>query len=148
MREIDPSDRGSIVMSGQSVASESTTGSARELDRASELRRSTRPRLADGTQLLGEYKDSGYREPPCLIRRRDGQVIQLSRLLYTVAAAATGRQSLPAIAEKVRAETGMRVDVPGIAYLLDTKLRPLGLLEARGRCLRCALNGHWYPSAR
>ena len=39
------------------------------------------PRLADGTELLGELKDSGFAQPQSLIRRADGQVIQLSRLL-------------------------------------------------------------------
>jgi putative peptide zinc metalloprotease protein len=37
------------------------------------------PRLADGVELLGEYKDSGYSQPPSLVRRPDGQVIQMSR---------------------------------------------------------------------
>ena len=37
------------------------------------------PRLADGVELLGEYKDSGYSQPPSLVRRADGQVIQMSR---------------------------------------------------------------------
>jgi len=27
------------------------------------------PRLADGVELLGEYKDSGYSQPPSLVRR-------------------------------------------------------------------------------
>jgi hypothetical protein len=42
------------------------------------------PRLADGVELLGEYQDSGYRQPPSLVRRPDGQVIQMSPLLYQV----------------------------------------------------------------
>jgi len=37
------------------------------------------PRLADGVELLGEYKDSGFSQPPSLVRRPDGQVIQMSR---------------------------------------------------------------------
>ena len=37
------------------------------------------PRLADGVELLGEYQDSGYSQPPSLVRRADGQVIQMSR---------------------------------------------------------------------
>ena len=42
------------------------------------------PRLAGGVELLGEYKDSGYSQPPSLVRRPDGQVIQMSALLYQV----------------------------------------------------------------
>jgi putative peptide zinc metalloprotease protein len=30
------------------------------------------PRLADGVELLGEYKGSGYSQPPSLARRADG----------------------------------------------------------------------------
>ena len=39
------------------------------------------PRLADGVELLGAYQDSGYRDPPSLVRRPDGQIIQMSPLL-------------------------------------------------------------------
>ena len=42
------------------------------------------PRLADGVELLGQYQGSGYRRPPSLVRRPDGQVIQMSPLLYRV----------------------------------------------------------------
>lgn len=43
-------------------------------------------RPAEGLRLLGEYQGSGFTEPRCLVRRGDGQVIQLSRLLYLVTA--------------------------------------------------------------
>jgi putative peptide zinc metalloprotease protein len=43
------------------------------------------PRLADGVELLGEYQGSGYSQPPSLVRRADGQVIQMSALLDRVA---------------------------------------------------------------
>ena len=42
------------------------------------------PRLAAGVELLGAYQDSGYSQPPSLVRRPDGQVIQMSPLLYQV----------------------------------------------------------------
>ena len=48
--------------------------------------------LADGVELIGEYEDSGFKEPPLLARRADGQMIQLTRLLYLVAEAADGRR--------------------------------------------------------
>lgn len=44
------------------------------------------PALADGVQLLGPAQGSGYREPPALVRRADGQTIQLTPLLYAVLA--------------------------------------------------------------
>ena len=38
--------------------------------------------LADGVELLGEYEDSGFREPPLLARRGDGQMVKLTPLLH------------------------------------------------------------------
>jgi hypothetical protein len=43
------------------------------------------PRLLAGTELIGRVPGSGLREPPYLVRRCDGQVVQLSRLLYVIA---------------------------------------------------------------
>ena len=37
---------------------------------------------ADGVELIGEMKGSGYKIPPSLVRRADGQTIQLTPLLY------------------------------------------------------------------
>lgn len=48
------------------------------------------PKLAEGVELIGESAGSGYKKPPSLARRGDGQVIQLTRLLYLVAEAADG----------------------------------------------------------
>jgi putative peptide zinc metalloprotease protein len=65
------------------------------------------PRLADGIELLGEYQGSGYRQPPWLVRRADGQVIQMSRLLYRVTCRIDGRHGPVAIAElAVRTSAG------------------------------------------
>ena len=60
--------------------------------------RSWSPRLADGVELLGEYQDSGYTQPPSLVRRPDGQVIQMSPLLYQVACRIDGSRGPEAIA--------------------------------------------------
>ena len=40
------------------------------------------PARVDGVQLLGEMVGSGYRNPPSLVRRSDGQTLQLTPLLY------------------------------------------------------------------
>src|SRR3954451_13529056 len=64
--------------------------------------------LADGVELVGEYEDSGFKEPPLLARRADGQMIQLSRLLYLVAAACDGRRDHEAVADAVTARYGDR----------------------------------------
>ena len=85
--------------------------------------------LADGVELVGEYEDSGFKEPPLLARRADGQMIQLSRLLYLVAVACNGRSDHEAVAEAVTARYGdRRVSARNVRILADSKLRPLGVL--------------------
>src|SRR5216117_459826 len=86
------------------------------------------PRLADGVELLGEYKDSGYAQPPSLVRRADGQVIQMSPLLYRVACRIDGSSDLAAIADLVSADLGRSLTADQVRYLITTKLLPLGVV--------------------
>ena len=51
------------------------------------------PTRVDGVQLIGEMVGSGYRNPPALVRRSDGQVLQLTPLLYLVLSAADAHDS-------------------------------------------------------
>src|SRR5947208_2892783 len=87
-----------------------------------------RPRLADGIELIGEFEGSGFKEPPSLARRGDGQVIQLTPLLYSVAQKADGRHTLDDIAGEVGQEIGRTVTADNVRTLVDAKLRPLGLV--------------------
>jgi putative peptide zinc metalloprotease protein len=86
------------------------------------------PRLADGIELIGEYEGSGYKEPPSLVRRDDGQVIQLTPLLYAVAAAADGNRDHAALAEEVGAQIGRSLTADNIRFLLVERLVPLGIV--------------------
>ncbi|MCU7822149.1 hypothetical protein, partial [Kitasatospora sp. DSM 101779] len=86
------------------------------------------PRPAPGLTLQGEYRDSGFTTPRYLVRRADGQMVQLSRLLYLVAEALDGTRPLSGIAELVSARSGLELGPEHVAHLLDHKLRPLGLL--------------------
>ena len=86
------------------------------------------PRLASGTELLGEIKDSGVTEPPSLVRRADGQVIQLSRLLYLVASLLDGSRGPDVIAAKATAELGRTLSAEQVGYLITAKLAPLGIV--------------------
>ena len=52
----------------------------------------TVPRLAEGIELIGEYQGSGFVQAPYIVRRADGQVIQLPRLLYLLAANVDGER--------------------------------------------------------
>jgi putative peptide zinc metalloprotease protein len=86
------------------------------------------PRLAEGVGLIGETAGSGYKKPPSLARRGDGQMIQLTRLLYLVAEAADGTRDEQAIADAVTEKFGKTVSADNIRTLIDDKLRPLGIL--------------------
>jgi hypothetical protein len=85
------------------------------------------PRLAKGVELLGEFEDSGYHRPPSLVRRADGQVIQLSRLLYLVARRMDGRRGPVGIANLVSKDLGRPLSPAQVCYLVVAKLAPLGI---------------------
>ncbi len=90
------------------------------------------PRLAPGTELLGELRDSGFAEPRSLIRRADGQVIQLSRLLYLVSCRMDGARDPQDIAAAVSAELGRTLSAEQVCYLIAAKLAPLGIVAGQG----------------
>jgi putative peptide zinc metalloprotease protein len=96
------------------------------------------PRLAPGTELAGEFVGAGYREPPHLVYREDGQVVQLPVVLYHVIAALerchrrgrgiTGRQQvLEYVARAVSVRTDRLHQAEHIEFLMDRKLAPLGV---------------------
>ena len=86
------------------------------------------PRPAAGLELLGEMAGSGYRRPPALVRRRDGQTLQLTRLLYLVLEAVDGERDYDDIATHVGAAFGRSVSGADVRTLIDGQLRPLGLV--------------------
>ena len=90
------------------------------------------PRLADGVELLGEYQGSGYSQPPSLVRRPDGQVIQMSRLLYQVACWIDGFRGPAAIAELVSEDLGRSLTAGQVRHLIASKLLPLGIVAGEG----------------
>ena len=88
-----------------------------------------RPKLAPGVELIGEYQGSGFKETPYIGRRGDGQVIQLSRLLYLTAAALDGERDTSEVARVVSESFDRRVKAEHVEFLLDSKLRPAGLVS-------------------
>src|SRR3954470_10776556 len=88
------------------------------------------PRRAEGIEMIGEYEGSGFKEAPYLARRADGQTLQLTRLLYAVAASADGSRDHRAMAEVVAAEIGRGVSGHNVRFLVERQLRPLGVLAA------------------
>jgi putative peptide zinc metalloprotease protein len=90
------------------------------------------PRLADGVELLGQYQGSGYRQPPSLVRRPDGQVIQMSPLLYRVTCHIDGSRDPAAIAELVSEDLGRSLTADQVRHLITSKLLPLGIVADEG----------------
>ncbi len=86
------------------------------------------PARPDGLELIGEMVGSGYRTPPSLVRRQDGQTLQVTPLLYAVLEAVDGRRSYADIARLVGARTGRSVATSDVEALVERQLRPLGLL--------------------
>ncbi len=81
-----------------------------------------------GVTLLGRVQDSGLTSPAFLVRRPDGQVIQLSHLLHSVVTRLDPRKSPEDLADAVSAFYGRTLTVQGLQMLVETKLRPLGLV--------------------
>ncbi len=87
------------------------------------------PARADGVVMIGEMAGSGYRVPPALVRRADGQMIQLTPLLYLVLESVDGRRTHAEIADIVSERFGRLVSADNVASLVDEKLRPLGVVR-------------------
>ena len=97
-------------------------------DAATETSPDERPRLAEGIELIGEFEGSGFKDPPFLARRADGQAVQMPKLLYQIAEEADGRATLNEIAERVTQKFGRGLDAEAVGFLVDKKLRPLGVI--------------------
>ena len=87
------------------------------------------PARVDDVQLLGAMVGSGYRTPPSLVRRGDGQTLQLTPLLYLVLDAIDGQRSCAEIATVVSRAMRRSVSEEMVATLVDEHLRPMGLLK-------------------
>jgi putative peptide zinc metalloprotease protein len=91
-----------------------------------------RLQLADGVELLGRYQGSGFKEAPYLVKRADGQVIQVTELIYLVVTCLAAGYHLHQVARRVTEDLGRTVSVENVAYLVHHKLRPAGLLRPAG----------------
>jgi putative peptide zinc metalloprotease protein len=83
--------------------------------------------VAAGAELLGELHGSGYADDTSLVRRGDGQMVQLGPLLYGVLEAADGHRSNGEIAAQVSRKLGRRLDVKHVQRIAE-KLAAQGLL--------------------
>ena len=85
-------------------------------------------RLAKGLQRLGQVDGSGLSEATYLVRRADGQMIQISELLHLVLSNIVDGRSTAGVAAMVSRSYGRTLSAEGLAYLIDTRLKPLGLV--------------------
>ncbi|WP_131739834.1 hypothetical protein [Actinomadura roseirufa] len=94
------------------------------------------PSLVEGAELVGEFKNSGYREPPQLVCLPNRQLVRLPPLLFLVAealhehrdlAGADVETALDRVAADVSAKAGARLTGEQVVYLADRKLAPLGV---------------------
>jgi putative peptide zinc metalloprotease protein len=77
---------------------------------------------------VGRLEGSGYKDPPWLVRRADGQVLQLTPALYAVLEAVDGTRDAEGISQEVRARHDLDLDPDDIDFLISERLRPLGVL--------------------
>jgi putative peptide zinc metalloprotease protein len=82
---------------------------------------------AEGVELLGPIHGSGYREGAALVRRADGQMVQLGPLMYALLESVDGQRDGAALAEAMSDRVGKRVDREAVAALAK-KLAAQGLL--------------------
>jgi putative peptide zinc metalloprotease protein len=71
---------------------------------------------------------SGFKDPPSLARRSDGQVVQMPELLYFIAEEIDGTRGYEEIAAAVTERAKLEVAPDQIQTLVENQLRPLGIL--------------------
>jgi len=87
---------------------------------------------AAGLRELGGAQGSGLREPRYLLRRADGQVVQVSALIQSVLREMSPERDEGQVAAAVSAVVGRELTADGLQHLITTKLQPLALVELEG----------------
>ncbi|HEY3920971.1 MAG TPA: hypothetical protein VGL76_02555 [Gaiellaceae bacterium] len=82
---------------------------------------------AAGLELLGDVHGSGYKEGVALVRRPDGQIVQLGPLMYALLFEADGERTADELAESLSQSFGRRFEPPHVLRLAQ-KLAAQGLL--------------------
>jgi putative peptide zinc metalloprotease protein len=84
---------------------------------------------AQGVVFLGPVEGSGLKNSAYLLKRADGQVLQVSGLLHLVMNALSPEKSADEVAQEVSNAYGRKLGVDGLLHLVDTRLAPMGLVE-------------------
>src|ERR1700759_5747872 len=83
--------------------------------------------LGQGVELLGEVHGSGYKEGAALVRRGDGQMVQLGPLMYGLLESVAGRRDAAQVAQVMSERVGRRLTEEHVNRLAQ-KLSAQGLL--------------------
>lgn len=83
---------------------------------------------AEGVELLGEVHGSGYKEGAALVRRSDGQMVQLGPLMYALLERVDGERSITELASCLSESVGKQFDEDHVVALAE-KLAAQGLLS-------------------
>jgi len=89
-----------------------------------------RPMRTTELEFLGPSQKSGMADVVWLIRLADGRCVRATTLLYQVLLFADGQTLLSKIAENVRDATGVDLTLDDVAWLVQHRLAPSGLIEA------------------
>jgi putative peptide zinc metalloprotease protein len=82
---------------------------------------------AEGVELLGDVHGSGYKDGAALVRRADGQVVQLGPLMYALLESVDGRRTPAELAGTLCEKLGRECDEEHVVRLAQ-KLAAQGLL--------------------
>src|SRR5829696_6877792 len=82
---------------------------------------------AEGLELLGDVSGSGYKKGAALVRRADGQMVQLTPLMYGLLEAVDGERGNDALAAAMSERLGRRLEAAHVARIGE-KLAEQGLL--------------------
>jgi putative peptide zinc metalloprotease protein len=117
-------------MSIDEVEVSTPQAAARVLASPSSAPQEAPPRLAAGVELIGEFEDSGFKQPPYIARRADGQVVQMPRLLFALAEQIDGKAGLEEVAERYSQAIERHVQPQDVRMLITERLVPLGVAAA------------------
>jgi putative peptide zinc metalloprotease protein len=86
------------------------------------------PALAPNVTLVGPMPDMGFEQEQWLVRR-DGRFVQVSELLYKLLEQCDGHSGTDEIARALSGSSPWSVTPENVAYLIEKKLLPLGLVS-------------------
>src|SRR3954453_8205416 len=79
---------------------------------------------AAGVELLGDVHGSGYERGAALVRRADGQMVQLGPLMYALLECVDGQSSLEQLSEAMCERLGRGCDVGQVRALAEKLAGP------------------------